>query len=205
MRNYNRITPEGTKDLLLEECLVRRETEEKIRSVFQSQGYDELVTPGLEFFDVFQSEAVQYPQEQLYKLTDSKGRLIVLRPESTAPIARVVATRLREAMLPQRLCYMQTAYRFEPALKGRSDEFMQAGAELIGSDSYMADLEMASMAIDVLTATSKDSIHTFIVSSKWGFTEVYTAKTTTRITASRIIAPIQIPMMPHILPAFKFL
>ena len=150
MRNYNRITPEGTKDLLLEECLVRRETEEKIRSVFQSQGYDELVTPGLEFFDVFQSEAVQYPQEQLYKLTDSKGRLIVLRPESTAPIARVVATRLREAMLPQRLCYMQTAYRFEPALKGRSDEFMQAGAELIGSDSYMADLEMASMAIDVL-------------------------------------------------------
>ena len=95
MRNYNRITPEGTKDLLLEECLVRRETEEKIRSVFQSQGYDELVTPGLEFFDVFQSEAVQYPQEQLYKLTDSKGRLIVLRPESTAPIARVVATRKR--------------------------------------------------------------------------------------------------------------
>ena len=69
MRNYNRITPEGTKDLLLEECLVRRETEEKIRSVFQSQGYDELVTPGLEFFDVFQSEAVQYPQEQLYKLS----------------------------------------------------------------------------------------------------------------------------------------
>ena len=44
MRNYNRITPEGTKDLLLEECLVRRETEEKIRSVFQSQGYDEVGT-----------------------------------------------------------------------------------------------------------------------------------------------------------------
>ncbi len=159
MRNYNRITPEGTKDLLLEECLVRRETEEKIRSVFQSQGYDELVTPGLEFFDVFQSEAVQYPQEQLYKLTDSKGRLIVLRPESTAPIARVVATRLREAMLPQRLCYMQTAYRFEPALKGRSDEFMQAGAELIGSDSYMADLEMASMAIDVLKRCNETSYY----------------------------------------------
>lgn len=159
MRNYNRITPEGTKDLLLEECLVRRETEEKIRSVFQSQGYDELVTPGLEFFDVFQSEAVQYPQEQLYKLTDSKGRLIVLRPESTAPIARVVATRLREAMLPQRLCYMQTAYRFEPALKGRSDEFMQAGAELIGSDSYMADLEMASMAINVLKRCNETSYY----------------------------------------------
>lgn len=150
MRNYNLITPEGTKDLLLEECLVRRETEEKIRSIFQSHGYDELITPGLEFFDVFQSDAVRYPQEQLYKLTDSKGRLLVLRPESTTPIARVVATRLREAMLPLRLCYMQSAYRFEPALKGRSDAFMQAGMELIGSNSYMADLEMTSMAIVVL-------------------------------------------------------
>ncbi len=155
MRNYNLITPEGTKDLLLEECLVRRETEEKIRAVFQSYGYDELVTPGLEFFDVFQSDAVRYPQEQLYKLTDSKGRLLVLRPESTTPIARVVATRLREAVLPLRLCYMQSAYRFEPALKGRSDAFMQAGVELIGSNSYMADLEMASMAIGVLKACNE--------------------------------------------------
>lgn len=150
MRNYNLITPEGTKDLLLEECLVRRETEEKIRSVFHSRGYDELVTPGLEFFDVFQSDAVRYPQEQLYKLTDSKGRLLVLRPESTTPIARVAATRLRDAMLPLRLCYMQSAYRFEPALKGRSDEFMQAGMELIGSNSYMADLEVLTTAINVL-------------------------------------------------------
>ncbi len=150
MRNYNLITPEGTKDLLLEECLIRRETEEKLRAVFRNSGYDELITPDLEFFDVFQSDAVRYPQEQLYKLTDSKGRLLVLRPESTTPIARVAATRLRDAVLPLRLCYMQSAYRFEPALKGRSDAFMQAGVELIGSDSYMADLEMVSMAITVL-------------------------------------------------------
>ena len=58
-----------------------------------------------------------YPQERLYKLTDSKGRLLVLRPESTMPIARVAATRLRDASLPLRLCYNQTVYRFEPALK----------------------------------------------------------------------------------------
>ena len=142
MRKYDLITPEGTKDFLFEECLVRREIEQDLHDLFRSKGYSELTTPGLEFFDVFQSESGHYPQERLYKLTDSKGRLLVLRPESTMPIARVAATRLRDASLPLRLCYNQTVYRFEPALKGRSDEITQAGIELLGSSSYLADVEM---------------------------------------------------------------
>lgn len=72
----------------------------------------------------------------------------MLRPESTMPIARVAATRLRDASLPLRLCYNQTVYRFEPALKGRSDEITQAGIELLGSSSYLADVEMITTAIE---------------------------------------------------------
>lgn len=157
MRKYDLITPEGTKDFLFEECLVRRETEHKLHAIFRSKGYSELTTPGLEFFDVFQSESGHYPQERLYKMTDSKGRLLVLRPESTMPIARVVATRLRDASLPLRLYYNQSVYRFEPALKGRSDEITQTGIELLGSASYMADVEMITTAIEVLSACSNDS------------------------------------------------
>ena len=55
-----------------------------------------------------------------------------MRPDSTMPIARVVATRLRDAVLPLKFCYNQTVYRTEPALKGRSDEIVQAVIELIG-------------------------------------------------------------------------
>lgn len=157
MRKYDLITPEGTKDFLFEECLVRRKTEHKLHEIFRSKGYSELTTPGLEFFDVFQSESGHYPQERLYKMTDSKGRLLVLRPESTMPIARVVATRLRDASLPLRLYYNQTVYRFEPALKGRSDEITQTGIELLGSASYMADVEMVTTAIEVLSACSDNS------------------------------------------------
>ncbi|WP_298482415.1 ATP phosphoribosyltransferase regulatory subunit [uncultured Ruminococcus sp.] len=157
MRKYDLITPEGTKDFLFEECLVRRETEHKLHAIFRSKGYSELTTPGLEFFDVFQSESGHYPQERLYKMTDSKGRLLVLRPESTMPIARVVATRLRDASLPLRLYYNQSVYRFEPALKGRSDEITQTGIELLGSASYMADVEMITTAIEVLSACSDGS------------------------------------------------
>ncbi len=157
MRKYDLITPEGTKDFLFEECLVRHETEAKLYDIFKSKGYYELTTPALEFYDVFQTESGHYPQERLYKLTDSKGRLLVMRPESTMPIARVIATRLKDASLPIRLFYNQSVYRFESALKGRSNEIVQAGIELIGSASHMADLEMVSTAIEVLESCTETS------------------------------------------------
>lgn len=152
MRNYDLITPEGTKDLLFGECVIRRNIENTLMELFKSRGYSEIITPGLEFFDVFNLNSRYFPQVNLYKLTDSKGRLIVMRPDSTMPIARVVATRLREADLPLKLCYDQPVYRTEPALKGRSDEIVQAGIELIGSQQKMADLEVISTAVDSLKA-----------------------------------------------------
>ena len=110
MKKYDLITPEGTKDLLFDECIIRQAAEEKIHRIFKSRGYSEMITPGLEFFDVFNLNSSYFPQENLYKLTDSKGRLLVMRPDSTMTIARVIATRLRDAMLPLKLCYNQTVY-----------------------------------------------------------------------------------------------
>ena len=138
MRNYDLITPEGTKDLLFGECITRRNIENTLLRLFRSRGYNEIITPGLEFFDVFNLNSRYFPQENLYKMTDNKGRLLVMRPDTTMPIARVVATRLRDAILPLKFCYNQTVYRTEQALKGRSDEIVQAGIEIIGSDLKMA-------------------------------------------------------------------
>ncbi len=152
MKNYDLITPEGTKDLLFGESVVRRTIEDTLLKLFKSRGYSEIITPGLEFFDVFNMKSRYFPQETLYKMTDSKGRLLVMRPDSTMPIARVVATRLRDAELPLKLCYNQTVYRNESVLKGRSDETVQAGIELIGSEMKMADLEVISAAVDALNA-----------------------------------------------------
>ncbi|MBR4628194.1 MAG: ATP phosphoribosyltransferase regulatory subunit [Ruminococcus sp.] len=152
MRNYDLITPEGTKDLLFGECIIRREVEKKLMGLYLSRGYSEMITPGLEFFDVFNLNSQYFPQENMYKLTDAKGRLLVMRPDSTMPIARVVATRLKDAVLPLKFCYDQTVYRTEPALKGRSDEIVQTGIELIGSELKIADLEVISAAIDSLRA-----------------------------------------------------
>lgn len=152
MRNYDLITPEGTKDLLFGECIVRRNIESSLMGLFRSRGYSETITPGLEFYDVFNLNSRYFPQENLYKLTDSKGRLLVMRPDNTMPIARIVATRLRDADLPLKLCYAQAVYTTEPSLKGRSDEVVQTGIELIGSQLKMADLEVISTAVDSLSS-----------------------------------------------------
>jgi ATP phosphoribosyltransferase regulatory subunit len=156
MKNYYLITPEGTKDLLFEECIIIRKIENSLNAVFKSRGYCEFITPGLEFYDVFTLNSRYFPQENLYKLTDSKGRLLVVRPDSTMPIARAVATRLKDATLPLRIFYNQTVYRTEPALKGRSDEIVQMGIELIGSQLKMADLEVISTAVTALKACEEN-------------------------------------------------
>jgi len=152
MNKYDRITPEGTRDALFAECTLRRDIEGRLLSLFTARGYSEIITPTLEFYDVFHREAHPMPMEKMYKLTDAKGRLIVLRPDNTIPIARVCATRLRDAALPLRLCYHQNIHVLSPSLKGRDDEISQAGLELIGSSSRMADLEVIAAAADALKA-----------------------------------------------------
>jgi ATP phosphoribosyltransferase regulatory subunit len=152
MKNYDLITPEGTQDFLFDECIVRRNVENTIHTIFKNSGYCELITPGLEFFDVFSLNSRHFPQESLYKLVDSKGRLLVLRPDSTMPMARVVATRLKDAPLPLRLYYNQCVYNISPMLTGRSDQIVQTGIELIGSSSKTADLEVITTAAEVLSS-----------------------------------------------------
>lgn len=144
------ITPEGTKDYLFEEAVLRRQIENRLREAFELRGYHEVVTPSLEFLDVFQSEESGIPAEQMYKLVDAKGRLMVLRPDSTLPIARLCATRLKQERLPLRLYYNQAVFSVSRSLRGRSDEIMQAGIELIGPSNRKADLEVLVTAMKAL-------------------------------------------------------
>lgn len=152
MKRYDLLTPEGTRDLLFDECIAIRAAETKLRSIFLSRGYTEAVTPGLEFYDVFSSKSRYFSQEEMYKLTDAKGRLLVMRPDSTMPIARLVGTRLREEVFPLKLFYSQTIYRVNPKNSGRDDEFFQSGIEIIGGDVRRSDLEALSIAIDVMSS-----------------------------------------------------
>ena len=151
MRKYHKITPEGTKDLLFEECLTHRYVERTLADVFSSHGFHEVITPGLEFYDVFDTESSGIGQEVMYKMSDKRGRLVCMRPDSTMPIARLTATRLQNLPKPIRLYYTQHIYCNNPGLTGRNDEVMQSGIELLGARGRRADLEVLATAIEALS------------------------------------------------------
>ena len=156
MKNYSKITPEGTKDLLFEECLANRTVSSILGSVFSNRGFHEVLTPGIEFYDLFSEEISGIPMEYMFKMSDSKGRLMVVRPDSTLPIARMVSTRLMNERHPIRLYYNQRVYRYNPGLTGRSNEVMQTGIELIGARGKRADIETITTAIEALSRCVPD-------------------------------------------------
>lgn len=158
MKSYDLITPEGTRDLLFDECVARKNEEEKLRAIFTSHGYSEVITPALEFYDVFNMKARSFRQESMYKLVDGKGRLMVMRPDSTMPIARIAATRLKGSALPLKLFYSQNIYRSNPKMAGRDDEITQSGIEIIGGDEKRSDIEALSLAAVVLNSCESTDV-----------------------------------------------
>ena len=117
LKRNDLLTPEGTRDLLFEECAAKRTIQERFTGIFESYGYSEVITPGLEFYDLFNGKVRYYPPETMYKLVDCKNRLMVLRPDNTMPIARLAATRLKEEPLPLKLFYNQSIFMVNPKNK----------------------------------------------------------------------------------------
>lgn len=150
MKNYSKLTPEGTRDFLFEESDALRTIERTLSDMYKIRGYKKVITPTVEFFDVFNRESAGTLPENLYSMTDAYGRLLVLRPDSTLPIARIAATRLKGADLPIRLYYNQNVFSRRPKLTGHNDETTQSGIELIGAGGLRADLEVITMAIEAL-------------------------------------------------------
>ena len=156
MRKYHKLTPEGTRDLLFEESVAVNQVSNIINDIFRKKGYHQVITPTLEFYDTFTLEGVGYDAEEMFISTDKKGRLMVMHPDATISIARVIATRLQDEPLPIRLCYNQSVFRNNKSLSGRNDEVRQAGMELIGAGGKRADLELIVSAVEILKKITPD-------------------------------------------------
>lgn len=126
------------------------EAKKKIRNAMSSQieswGYQFIETPTLEYYETI-GEASAILDRQLFKLLDSQGHTLVLRPDMTAPIARVAASRLYQGEYPQRIAYSANVFRAQQHEGGRPAEFEQIGVEYIGDTTTSADAEVISLMI----------------------------------------------------------
>lgn len=143
------LMPGGVRDLLPGEARRKRDLEDGLIRLFRSWGYQEVVTPTFEYYDVLAPALGELLPDQLYRFIDDRGRIMVLRPDMTTPIARLVSTCLQDRELPQRFCYAANVFRRENHA-GRQREFFQAGVELLGAAGPDADAEVISLAAAAL-------------------------------------------------------
>lgn len=137
--------PDGMHDILPDEIALQDHAEAEVLKLFNSWSYQKAVTPTLEYGACIQP--VEGEGDSFFKFFDRQGHVLVLRPELTTPIARMVSTRMRGEELPLRLCYAADVFRYS---KSPTQEFRQAGVELIGSESPVADAEVVALAVEAL-------------------------------------------------------
>ena len=158
MINAKFYTADGFTDTLPGICAFKKKAEQDLRELFRVHGYKEIETPGIEYLDIY-SRPGFVPEENLYKMTDQKGRLLTLRYDGTIPAVRYAAgiKNFDPEALPLRLCYIENMYRFAGSGGGKQNEFTQAGVELMGAEGSDADAEVISLAIkSALSAGIKD-------------------------------------------------
>jgi ATP phosphoribosyltransferase regulatory subunit len=144
--------PLGMRDTLPGLYVIKESVRKKMMNVIESWGYQFLETPTLEFYEtVGVQSAIQ--EQQLFKLLDRQGHTLVLRPDMTAPIARIAASKLMKESLPLRLAYSANVFRAQQHEGGRPAEFEQIGIELIGDGTISADAEAIALMIYALKNT----------------------------------------------------
>jgi histidyl-tRNA synthetase len=139
------------RDFLPRDAERMRRVEQVSRELAQLYSYEEVITPVVESYDLLAAKAGEEIRERMYAFEDLGGRKVALRPEFTASVARLMATKLRNKPKPMRLFSVGSLYRYDEPQYGRFREFWQANYELFGSDKPEADAEILLLTNDLLT------------------------------------------------------
>ena len=148
-------TPWGFRDILPEEAQTREEIALAVKGCFREHHYLPVETPILE--DKCSLEEGGRIADTPFKLFDDDGRLLVVRPDNTLPIVRMVASRMRAGELPLRLRYEAPVVRECRRGTGGSRQFTQLGFELIGEGDTAGDIEMVTLVAEALRALGLSS------------------------------------------------
>ena len=148
-------TPRGFRDILPNEALARERISDTVRDVFSARGYLPVETPLMEDRDVL--ERGGRIKGSPFRLFDSDGRLLMLRPDLTLPVARLAASRLSSQEGPLRLRYCAPVVRERQSLRGQPRQFTQLGVELIGGEGTASEAEVVTLLAEALEALEVDA------------------------------------------------
>lgn len=150
----------GVRDFYPEDQFLQRYLFEHMERVCELFGYEEYNASILEPAELYRRKtSEEIVNEQTYTFTDRGGREVTLRPEMTPTLARMIAGRIRDIPLPARWYCIENNFRYERSQRGRTREFWQLNADIIGAPGIEADAEVIAVAHGVmrsLGATERD-------------------------------------------------
>ena len=147
----NYVTPAGFRDFSAEEATLREEIIFNVQQLFAKSGYTPIETPTLEIMDVL--EAGGHVPASPFKLFDSQGELLAMRPDVTMQVARMCSTRYAGCTAPLRFRYTQRVFReADTRLQAVTREMTQIGIECIGQKGAAADAEVIGLMTEALIA-----------------------------------------------------
>ena len=143
--------PSGLQYSAGEELRRRRSVEATAMSVFDGWSYEEIATPTVDYYSLFERGMGPAEAHRAFRFIDTDGRLLALRPDVTSGIARAAATLFGNRRRPLRFCYGAPVFRFTH--QSHADwrrESIQIGCELIGQNTLAADMEVLAIACEIL-------------------------------------------------------
>jgi len=137
----------GVRDFYPEDQYIQRYLFEHMANTCELFGYEEYDASILEPAELYRSKTSdEIVNEQTYTFTDRGDREVTLRPEMTPTVARMVAGKYRELALPVRWYSIPNCFRYERTQKGRTREFWQLNADIIGAKGIEADAEVIALS-----------------------------------------------------------
>ncbi|MEJ2251493.1 MAG: histidine--tRNA ligase [Candidatus Lokiarchaeota archaeon] len=121
-----------------------------IEEIAELYCYEEFESPLLEPIEIFEvKSSEELVNEQSFIIEKKEGERLILIPELTPSLARMVSRKSQEFKRPIRWFSIPTCYRYERPQRGRRREFKQLNFDILGEDSLYAELEIINIAIDI--------------------------------------------------------
>lgn len=182
----------GTRDFYPQEMRLRNWFFGKIREVLETSAFEEYNGPMLESLDLYAAKSgEEIANKQTYNFVDRGERRLAIRPEMTPTVARMVAAKMNDLTFPLKWFSIPNMYRYEATQRGRLREFWQLNVDLFGCDTYEADLEIITSAINILRAYGADeTMFTVRINNRRFFNDVIRAIAGTDEEGSRMVSKV---------------
>ena len=182
----------GTRDFYPQEMRLRNWFFGVIRDVLERSAFDEYNGPMLESLELYAAKSGdEIANEQTYHFTDRGERNLAIRPEMTPTVARMVAGKMGELNFPLKWFSIPNMYRYERPQRGRLREFWQVNVDIFGCDSFEADLECITSAINIMRAYGADeTMFTVHINNRRFFNDVIAAIAATDPDGSRKVSKV---------------